>query len=159
MIADPGMSRDGDGRDTNPNDEGDWCAPQGRGSSWHGTHVAGIAAAATDNGEGVAGVAPEAGIVNARGAVCTALGRSAQDCGSDSCDNPRDGQSDKPGNGDNDADKPGNGSNRDDEREPVNKPKPAPKPAPGDNEDKAPSKSYGPKLDYLMDSSGTNNRN
>ena len=64
MISDPNNSRDGDGRDSNPRDEGDWntagqCgqgAPQ-RGSSWHGTHVAGIAAAITHNATGIAGVA------------------------------------------------------------------------------------------------------
>ena len=64
LISDPANSRDGNGRDANPADEGDWnaagqCgqdAPQ-RASTWHGTHVAGIAAALTNNGEGVAGVA------------------------------------------------------------------------------------------------------
>ncbi|WP_153399086.1 S8 family peptidase, partial [Ornithinicoccus halotolerans] len=58
-FVDANLSRDGDGWDPNPRDEGDWCeAP----SSWHGTHVAGTVAAVTDNGTGVAGVAPRAGL-------------------------------------------------------------------------------------------------
>lgn len=60
-----GQSRDGDGWDPNPNDEGDW-GPQVPASMWHGTHVAGIAAAYTDNGTGVAGVAPNAKVQHAR---------------------------------------------------------------------------------------------
>ncbi|WIM68456.1 S8 family serine peptidase [Corynebacterium breve] len=67
FVSDPGMGRDGDGRDSNPRDEGDWygayeCGnnPEGADSSWHGTHVAGTVAAIADNGIGVAGVAPNA---------------------------------------------------------------------------------------------------
>lgn len=77
MIQNTRMSQDGDGRDRDPQDAGDWNYPQechprspGSDSSWHGTHVAGIAAAITNNNEGVAGVAPEAGILPVR-----ALGR------------------------------------------------------------------------------------
>ncbi|NKX50237.1 S8 family serine peptidase, partial [Arthrobacter deserti] len=55
MITDPDEARDGDGRDRDPQDEGDWCGTEG--SSWHGTHVAGIANAAGNNGRGIAGVA------------------------------------------------------------------------------------------------------
>ena len=54
FIADPVVARDGDGIDPNPDDPGDSSQP-GQ-SSWHGTHVAGIIAAATDNATGVAGV-------------------------------------------------------------------------------------------------------
>ncbi len=39
------------------------CAPGGQDDNGHGTHVAGIVAAATDNGRGVAGVAPDASIL------------------------------------------------------------------------------------------------
>lgn len=46
---------DGDGRDPDPTDPGDWC--EGGGSSWHGTHVAGTVAAVTNNGLYGAGVA------------------------------------------------------------------------------------------------------
>ncbi|AQQ15166.1 Extracellular basic protease precursor [Corynebacterium glaucum] len=67
FISDQKAGRDGDGWDENPRDEGDWeesgqCGGNGRSSSWHGTHVAGISAAVADNGEGVASVAPRAAI-------------------------------------------------------------------------------------------------
>ncbi|WP_194838046.1 S8 family serine peptidase [Nocardia sp. XZ_19_369] len=48
-----------------PCGNGDWKGPDGVGSTIdvHGTHVAGIAAAATGNGIGIAGVAPDAQIM------------------------------------------------------------------------------------------------
>ncbi|WP_052326745.1 S8 family serine peptidase [Deinococcus peraridilitoris] len=54
FISDPGVSGDGGGRDSDPYDPGG-DQPDGS-SSYHGTHVAGIAAAATNNALGVAGV-------------------------------------------------------------------------------------------------------
>jgi subtilisin family serine protease len=64
-------SRDGNGWDRNPRDEGDWgragtCGAVEKTSSWHGTHVAGTAAAEANNGIGVTGVAPQARIMPVR---------------------------------------------------------------------------------------------
>lgn len=67
FISNTTSSRDGNGRDANPADEGDWylageCGdPNPSNSSWHGTHVAGTVAAAA-NTVGVVGVAPNAKI-------------------------------------------------------------------------------------------------
>lgn len=73
FISSATTARDGDGRDANPNDEGDWyddgeCGdPTGAPSSWHGSHVAGIAAAVTNNSKkGSAGVAYDAKVVPVR---------------------------------------------------------------------------------------------
>ncbi|MDX3244234.1 S8 family peptidase [Streptomyces sp. ME18-1-4] len=64
FIADTAVSVDGDGRDSNPADPGDYYAANDCGSgipasnsSWHGTHVAGTIAAVTNNNKGVAGIA------------------------------------------------------------------------------------------------------
>ncbi|MEO1419357.1 MAG: S8 family peptidase [Pseudomonadota bacterium] len=77
MISDTFVSVDGDGRDSDATDPGDFstagqCGPgqPARSSSWHGTHVAGTVAAVTNNGTGVAGVAYGAKVVPLR-----ALGR------------------------------------------------------------------------------------
>lgn len=82
FISDAKDARDGDGRDPNPRDEGDWVTQaevdakevdadcEARTSNWHGTHVASIALAAANNAVGVAGIAPLAKLLPVR-----ALGR------------------------------------------------------------------------------------
>lgn len=73
MISDTFVSRDGNGRDSDATDPGDYTSPNdcyagwpGSSSSWHGTHVAGTIAAVTNNGSGVAGVAFGAKVVPVR---------------------------------------------------------------------------------------------
>ena len=63
FISDKTSSRDGDGWDSDPTDNGDWDSSND--SSWHGTHVAGIIAA-TANSVGVRGVAPNVKILPLR---------------------------------------------------------------------------------------------
>jgi serine protease len=62
------VANDGDGRDANPSDPGDWvtaaeegmypttCANAQADSSWHGSHMAGVAAAISGNASGIAGI-------------------------------------------------------------------------------------------------------
>lgn len=64
FISDTKVANDGNGRDSNPADPGDWTAANecaagdpASTSSWHGTHVAGTIAAVTNNSKGVAGIA------------------------------------------------------------------------------------------------------
>lgn len=73
FISSSATARDGNGRDSNPNDEGDWYGNNECGagypasnSSWHGTHVAGTVAAATNNAKGVASMAFGAKVVPVR---------------------------------------------------------------------------------------------
>lgn len=69
FITDASTARDGDGRDSNAADEGDWNSTSGcaiSNSSWHGTHVAGTVAAVTNNTTGVAGTAFNAKVVPVR---------------------------------------------------------------------------------------------
>ncbi|MBU0992335.1 MAG: S8 family serine peptidase [Proteobacteria bacterium] len=54
FIRDPSNSLDGDGIDSNPDDPGDKA--YGNTSSFHGTHVSGTIAAASDNHKGVCGI-------------------------------------------------------------------------------------------------------
>lgn len=74
FVSNASNARDGNGRDSNAEDEGDWVASANEcyagspasNSSWHGTHVAGTIAAETNNNQGVAGVAYNAKIVPVR---------------------------------------------------------------------------------------------
>jgi serine protease len=77
MISNAQYANDGGGRDTSATDPGDWISAFEHGSgtfrgcpieasSWHGTKVAGIIGAATHNGIGMAGIAPDARILPVR---------------------------------------------------------------------------------------------
>ncbi len=71
FISDVRTANDGDGRDSNAADPGNWITPQEsteppfsmwgcgpRTSDWHGTHVMGTLSATANNATGIAGVAP-----------------------------------------------------------------------------------------------------
>jgi serine protease len=73
FINDTAVSNDGNGRDSDAKDPGDWVSAGECGSgspsessSWHGTHVAGTIAAVANNSTGVAGIAFGAKVVPAR---------------------------------------------------------------------------------------------
>ena len=63
FIGDPSIANDGNNRDPDPSDPGDWtddsqCYPGSppESSSWHGTFVSGIIGANSNNGAGMAGM-------------------------------------------------------------------------------------------------------
>lgn len=70
FISTSADARDGNGRDADAKDEGDWNATDNEcglgskasNSSWHGTHVAGTIGAVTSNSKGIAGIAYNAKI-------------------------------------------------------------------------------------------------
>ncbi len=74
FITNTTVANDGNARDNDARDPGDWiaasdsswCPLSPRSSSWHGTHVAGTVAAVTNNALGVAGIARDARIVPVR---------------------------------------------------------------------------------------------
>lgn len=67
LIGDTDMSNDGDGRDTDAHDPGDYSPNCGiNESSWHGTHTSGTIAAVGGNGIGVIGVAHKAKVLPVR---------------------------------------------------------------------------------------------
>ena len=77
FVSNATYSNDGDGRDADASDPGDWVddadlAQSGFAeckfslSSWHGTRVSGLIGAATNNGEGVAGAAYDTRILPVR---------------------------------------------------------------------------------------------
>ena len=76
FIAEPIIANDGDGRDSDASDAGDWVAPSDRTgiltncdtgpSSWHGTRVSSLIAAATNEGQGMAGLGWNARILPVR---------------------------------------------------------------------------------------------
>ncbi len=78
FVNDTKTANDGDGRDANPSDPGDWVTSSeinsdpsfancsATASSWHGTQVAGIIGAATQNAFGMASVAPNVMVLPVR---------------------------------------------------------------------------------------------
>ena len=81
MISDVATANDGDGRDADTADPGDWvsdaelkssggpffdCESAASDSSWHGTQVSGLIAALTDNGIGMASIAPDVRVLPVR---------------------------------------------------------------------------------------------
>ena len=78
FVSSARYANDGDGRDADATDPGDWVSKEDvesdnfdedckeADSDWHGTHVAGIALAAANNGVGIAGIAPLAKLLPVR---------------------------------------------------------------------------------------------
>lgn len=77
FVSELEYANDGDGRDADPSDPGDWVSAQDlrsplfatcaiEDSSWHGTFIAGQIAAATNNGLGIAGIDWQAKVLPVR---------------------------------------------------------------------------------------------
>ncbi len=77
FVSELQVANDGDGRDADPSDPGDWVSPADttnplfagcdvQFSSWHGTIISGLIAANSNNGVGVAGVNWQARILPVR---------------------------------------------------------------------------------------------
>jgi serine protease len=73
FISDPNSAGDGNGRDNDASDPGDWTndgqcgnGVPGEASSWHGTFVSGLIAANTNNAAGIAGMNWQAMILPVR---------------------------------------------------------------------------------------------
>lgn len=73
FITEPSIARDGNGRDSDPTDQGNWeeagvcdAGSEASESNWHGTHVAGSIAAIMNNKRGIVGVAPSTKILPVR---------------------------------------------------------------------------------------------
>lgn len=77
MVSDTAIANDGNGRDSDPSDPGDWVTSaeaatstfrdcEVADSSWHGTQVAGIVGALTNNASGVAGAGWNARVLPVR---------------------------------------------------------------------------------------------
>ena len=73
FITEPSIARDGNGRDSDPTDQGNWeeagvcdADSEASESNWHGTHVAGSIAAIMNNKRGIVGVAPNSKILPVR---------------------------------------------------------------------------------------------
>jgi len=69
FITSTSISNDGDGRDADASDPGDYGCGQAS-SSWHGTQTAGLIAAATNNGIGMAGAGRDVKLLPVRVLGC-----------------------------------------------------------------------------------------
>lgn len=66
FVSDATTGGDGDSRDGDASDPGDWCASAGTTSSWHGLMTTGLLGATHGNQRGIAGLAPAVSLLPAR---------------------------------------------------------------------------------------------